>query len=141
MKRPEKHLERTVLAAVGRFPDLVIGVNTTDVLYRHAALGALCVALRPFGDAAVRAAVDVLARNRQMVGSPGSPDLLGSYRGLAFAWELKTEEGRVSDLQEKWHASARRRGLHVEVIRSPGEALESLVRVAAGDDLSGERTR
>jgi hypothetical protein len=139
MKRPEKHLERRVLAAVGRFPDLVIGVNTTDVLYRHSTLGALCVALRPFGDAAVRAAVDVLARNRQMVGSPGSPDLLGSYRGLAFAWELKTETGTVEPHQLAWHRAGRARGLHVEVVRSPGDALESLTRVAARDERRGER--
>lgn len=30
----------------------------------------------------------------------GTPDIIGCYRGLFFAWELKTETGRVSKIQE-----------------------------------------
>lgn len=129
-RRPEKHLERQVLRAVGRHPDLLVAVNTVGVMYRPAALFALQAALAPFGQAAVRTAVDALSRHRVTVGlGTGSPDLVGCYRGRAFGWELKTEVGRLSDDQERWHAAARRRGLLVEVVRSPGDALEALRRM------------
>jgi hypothetical protein len=129
-QRPEKHLERLILRRVGRDPHLLIGINTVDVLYRHSALPSLIAALRPYGEEIVRVAVDTLARSKIQIGTPGSPDLLGSYYGRAFGWELKVPvRGVVSPLQETWHRAARQRGFPVSVIRSEDEAVEALGRM------------
>jgi hypothetical protein len=52
----------------------------------------------------------------------GSPDLIGAVGGLFLGLELKSEHGRVSDDQLRWHAAARARGCLVEVVRSVDEA-------------------
>ncbi len=124
---PEAEVERQVLLAVGRTPDLWLAKNEVGQFYKPSALPSLQKALAPFGPAAIRAAVDAISRHRIVVGlGVGSPDLVGALRGRFFGWELKTETGRVRPEQETWHAAARAKGIRVDVVRSADEALEKL---------------
>lgn len=54
----------------------------------------------------------------------GTPDLmvLTSF-GTTVLLETKTEEGKLSDDQRRWHAWARGAGHRVEVVRSAREAV------------------
>lgn len=79
----------------------------------------------------------VLHRKRPTGLGTGSPDLLiaipGCPRGteILFA-ELKTEEGRRSADQVKWHEDARRFGLRVETIRSVTELVATITAIRFG---------
>jgi hypothetical protein len=53
-------------------------------------------------------------------GEPGFPDLWTPY-GLI---EVKTEKGKLSHEQERWHERARAEGLNVATVRSVQEAVD-----------------
>jgi hypothetical protein len=67
----------------------------------------------------------------------GSPDLVGVATfetmygpiALAFGLEVKQPGRYPSPVQRAWHASAARRGLPVEVVRSPEEAVAAVERI------------
>lgn len=77
------------------------------------------MALREMGAKAVKIHVDGYTEE-------GTPDILGCYRGRAFAFEVKNEIGEVSAKQayelRKWAAA----GAVTAVIRSPIEAIQLL---------------
>lgn len=54
---------------------------------------------------------------------PGFPDIVGVYRGRAFAIEVKTDTGVLSSDQKRMHELMRRRGWPVAVCRTVGEVL------------------
>ncbi len=122
--RPEARLSREVLLALGREPDVLLMLNPVGQGYYGALRPALEVALRPFGAAAMRAAVETMQRFRVRYGAggEGAPDLLAVAGGVFVGLELKSGVGRVSPEQHTWHAAARARGARVEVIRSVDEA-------------------
>lgn len=53
-------------------------------------------------------------------GEPGLPDIM--LVGLGFL-EVKTEKGKLSEIQERWHAKALREGVRVATVRSIRDAL------------------
>lgn len=63
----------------------------------------------------------------QRFGQPGSPDLMGSVTvdgvAIALGIEVKTQTGRVSDLQRAWLAAHRKLGWRCGVARSVDDAL------------------
>ena len=127
--RSEAELERQVLLALGRHGDTLLLKNEVGQGYTGDLLFALQKALRPCGDAAVRAAVDATQRHRIVYGlGVGSPDLVGTVQGRAIGLELKTPVGVVSEAQSRWHDAARRRHVHVEVVRSVDEAMAAIDR-------------
>ena len=77
------------------------------------------------------AAMAVLPEERFGLGQ-GSTDLVVGVRGRVLFRELKTEEGRLSPEQIKWHAQARLRGLDVGVWRSVAEAVAAVEEVRRG---------
>lgn len=56
----------------------------------------------------------------------GTPDLIGSYRGRALAWEIKSRTGRPSRLQQhrltEWAAA----GAHTAIVRTRSQARQHL---------------
>lgn len=58
----------------------------------------------------------------------GIPDLLVGYPGGWFLSENKTGNGKLTEAQEKWHASAARAGAPVHIVRSAAHA-RKLVRM------------
>ena len=60
----------------------------------------------------------------------GSPDLVGilAPHGRWVCLEIKTETGRVSEDQERWHKLARKFGAHVEIVRSVDDAVSAIER-------------
>lgn len=57
----------------------------------------------------------------------GTPDrVVLSPNGRTTWLEVKTEEGSVSDVQERWHRKATRAGHRVFVVRSLSEAIEAV---------------
>jgi len=54
----------------------------------------------------------------------GTPDLLVGFRRRTFLLEVKTEEGELRESQVKWHREWR--GLPVDVVRTPLEALHAI---------------
>ncbi|MFH1604498.1 MAG: VRR-NUC domain-containing protein [Pseudomonadota bacterium] len=54
----------------------------------------------------------------------GEPDLLAVRPGRGLWLELKTPDGKVSDVQRDWHKWARGRGDEIHVIRSIDELRE-----------------
>lgn len=129
----EAELERLALREVGRIPDLLICKNEVGRFFKPTLLPALHMALRPFGQDAVRAAIDATQRHRIVVGlGVGSPDLVFSVSGRAGGIELKTDRGVVSEEQARWHAAARRRGMFVAVERSVEGVAAAIERARAG---------
>lgn len=57
------------------------------------------------------------------VGS-GCPDLLCGFRRRTFLLEVKAEDGELDDSQVEWHRLWR--GLPVDVVRTPLEALQAI---------------
>lgn len=128
--KPEAQVEREVLIAVGRTPDLWIAKNEVGQFYKPSILKSLSAALKPFGAKAVAAAMNAISRARIQVGlGTGSPDLVGALRGHFFGWELKTDTGRTRPEQDDWHAAAREKRMRVDVIRSADQALEKLAEM------------
>lgn len=135
----EAEVERDVLVALGRLPDVLICKNevgnglTGDVRF------ALEKALEPFGPIAVQTARAVCQRHHITYGlGVGSPDLVGSVRSarghaIPVGIELKAPDGVVAEHQDRWHRAARLRGLHVSVVRSADEALAAVQRARAGE--------
>ena len=76
----------------------------------------------------VRSRMDKKTTNRK-----GTPDFLFSIRGHSFAWEVKTEKGRLSLEQERMldPMSNPPNNCNVSVIRSAGEAIEKLYELGA----------
>lgn len=131
--RPEALLEREVLAALGRVPDLSLYRN--EVGEGHPGMIGRLLGQElgdyPEAQAIVRG---VLMRHRLAWGmGNGSPDLVGAIAGRALGLELKSGAGRLSPDQERWHAAARERGgWGIYVVRSVDEAREALVRARRG---------
>jgi hypothetical protein len=96
-RRAESAFEVALLREFGGAPDLLIMRNEVGLFYTRDG--------RP-----VR------------IGSPGSPDLVASVSGVWLGLELKSETGRVSEDQARWHEAARQRGALVEVVRTVDEA-------------------
>jgi hypothetical protein len=71
-------------------------------------------------------------RHIQM-GKRGTPDLLALLPG-GRAWyiEVKTQAGRVSDIQARRHDILRAHGAIVDVLRSPEEAIVRLAEIREG---------
>ncbi len=134
--RSEAALERRVLLEFGRLqriqPDMICTKVEVGVGYRGALLPALQRVLAPFGREVVAAALGEVKKHYLAYGQPGYPDLSVVAGGRWTGWELKTEVGRLSPVQEEWHAAARRRGCLVEVIRSVDEVAPALVRARLG---------
>lgn len=131
--KPEALVQREILLAVGREPSLLVASNEVGVGHPAAVRSAMQAALAPFGPAVVATALSVLRANMTRWGlGVGSPDLVGSYDGHAFGWEVKAEDGRVSDDQLRWHAAARKRGMTVEVVRSVEDAQRALESMRVG---------
>jgi Holliday junction resolvase len=57
-------------------------------------------------------------------GQAGIPDLLVGFRGVTYLLEVKVAKGRLSKVQEEFHASWR--GGPIVVVRSPLEALGAI---------------
>lgn len=131
----EAMLEREVLAAVGRIPDLSLFKNEVGQGFTGSVEDELMQALakmRLTGRelATVRA---VLNRHRIRWGlGEGSPDLVGALAGRAIGLELKSDRGVVSEEQKRWHAAARKKGVAVFVVRDPMEAVEMIDRARRG---------
>ena len=53
----------------------------------------------------------------------GIPDLLIGYRDVTFLVEVKTAEGKLNDLQKKWHA---RWNGQIAIVRSVDDVLRLL---------------
>ncbi len=51
-------------------------------------------------------------------GTPGQPDITGVYLGLAVYIEVKTDHGRLSEVQRQAHDKIRQAGGYVIVARS-----------------------
>ncbi len=131
--RDEAILERDILRDFGRDRDLVLLPNEVGVGFRGSALPALEAALRAFGPEAVDAAVAVMNRNRIKYGlGVGSTDLVGVAYRRPFGLELKTEDGRLSEEQERFAAACHRRGIPCGVARSTEQAAEFFARVRRG---------
>lgn len=134
-KRDEATLERNILRALGRDPDLALYRNEVGKGFYGCVLPILRVRLGRWHLEAWRIVQETLTRNRVTYGlSTGSPDLVGicrgtDGRGTFVGLELKTDSGRVSDEQQTWHAAARSRGGVIEVVRSVEEAREVIERI------------
>lgn len=134
---PEALVERDVLLAVGRDPAVLIAKNEVGVGYAGAVRFALRTTLEPWGKLAQQAVEATLTRHRLTWGlGVGSPDLVGAVLAepwpVPLLWELKSDQGRLSPEQLRWHAAARRRGLTVSTIRSVDEALAALEAAKLG---------
>ena len=134
----EAEVERSVLLAVGRLPDVLVLKNEVGIGYTRDVRFALEKALAVFGPIAVQSALAVLTRHSITYGlGVGSPDLVGvvrSARGaVPFGLELKAPDGTVAEHQARWHAAARKRGLFVGVVRSGDEAVDALERARRGE--------
>lgn len=117
-RRDEAKLERDIRNHYGtkEHMDVLICPNEVGNGYRRSVLDELQAKLP-------RAMMDVvepiLRRHRVSYGlGVGSPDLALWVSGASSLVELKTEEGRLSEDQERWHAAARRRGVRIDVVRS-----------------------
>jgi len=64
----------------------------------------------------------------------GTPDLLFAYAGRPCAIELKTEDGRLSDAQDRTHDAMRLGGWQVSVCRSIEEVKAFLAVVRNKED-------
>lgn len=60
----------------------------------------------------------------------GCPDLVIGYRGVNLLAEVKSEKGRLTDLERKWFETWRGQ---VEIIRSVEEAAAILNKVSNSD--------
>lgn len=135
----EAEVERDVLVALGRLPDVLICKNEVGTGMTGDLKHALRAALAPFGPIAVQAALAACTRHHITYGlGVGSPDLVGSVRSarghaIPVGIELKAPDGVVQEHQERWHRAARLRGLHVSVVRSADEALAAVQRARAGE--------
>jgi len=71
--------------------------------------------------------------DRRTTQAKGTPDFLFSIRGYSFAWEVKTEKGRLSLEQERMldRMSMPPNNWNVSVIRSAGEAIKKLYELGA----------
>lgn len=54
----------------------------------------------------------------------GCPDLLVGFRRRTFLLEVKSDTGQLDDFQVDWHREWR--GLPVDVVRTPLEALQAI---------------
>jgi hypothetical protein len=117
--RPEARLEREILRATGReFPGLLVCKNEVGLGFRGALKGDLCPAC-----------AEASKRHRIAYGlGVGSPDLVAVPGGAFLGVELKTEAGRLSEDQERWHAAARAKGVDVIVVRSVEQWLDEVRR-------------
>ncbi len=128
--RPEARLEREILKAIGRIPDLAIHRNEVGSGYTGNVYGALMKVMPRDEFEVVR---QVLVRHRITYGlGVGSPDLVGALGGRFIGLELKSDTGRLSDEQVQWHTAARRRGVAVFEVRSVEDAVAALERCRKG---------
>ncbi|OGT59751.1 MAG: hypothetical protein A3E01_04620 [Gammaproteobacteria bacterium RIFCSPHIGHO2_12_FULL_63_22] len=74
----------------------------------------ICAALRKIG---------ALVTDLSRVGG-GVPDLLVAYRGAFYVLEIKTDKGKLNDLQAAWHA--KHKDCYVFVVRSVDEAIAAV---------------
>ena len=74
----------------------------------------ICAALRKIG---------ALVTDLSRVGG-GVPDLLVAFRGRFYVLEIKTDKGKLNDLQAAWHA--KHEGCYVFVVRSAEEAIAAV---------------
>ena len=121
--RDEIILRRQVLLALGKFSDVLVMVNEANAVTK----------LSRLIEDKKAAALAVLPEERFGLGQ-GSTDLVIGVRGRVLFRELKTEDGRLSPEQIKWHAQARLRGLDVGVWRSVAEAVAAVEEVRRGGD-------
>lgn len=127
--RPEARLERELLRALGReLPGVLAMKNEVGVGYRGALKVALERALDGYTSKAI--AMEVLKRHRITYGlGVGSTDLVIVTPQSAFLGvELKTEAGRLSPEQERWHDAARAKGADIIVVRSVEQGLAEVRR-------------
>ena len=119
--RDEIILRRQVLLALGKFSDVLVMVNEANAVTK----------LSRLIEDKKAAAMAVLPEERFGLGQ-GSTDLVVGVRGRVLFRELKTEDGRLSPEQIKWHAQARLRGLDVGVWRSVAEAVAAVEEARGG---------
>ncbi len=119
--RDEIILRRQVLLALGKFSDVLVMVNEANAVTK----------LSRLIEDKKAAAQAVLPEERFGLGQ-GSTDLVIGVRGRVLFRELKTEDGRLSPEQIKWHAQARLRGLDVGVWRSVAEAVAAVEEARGG---------
>lgn len=119
--RDEIILRRQVLLALGKFSDVLVMVNEANAVTK----------LSRLIEDKKAAAMAVLPEERFGLGQ-GSTDLVIGVRGRVLFRELKTEDGRLSPEQIKWHAQARLRGLDVGVWRSVAEAVAAVEEARGG---------
>lgn len=125
-RRPEAKLEGEIIRRIGPDPDVECIKLEVGSGFSRGCLGDLERALDGRTFALVR---DILARWSVSWGEVGLPDLLVLVRGApGMLRELKSEDGRLSPEQIKWHAAARRKGVDVEVWRSVDQALADVER-------------
>lgn len=106
----EAQLQDSIRLALGRDSELVLFRNNCGVL------------------------TDTTGRRiRFGVGNPGGADLIGIFRGVFVALEIKTTTGRLTREQELFGDLVRKRGGEYAVVRSVDEALAWLA------DLRGRR--
>jgi len=56
--------------------------------------------------------------NPYPTGEPGTPDLVGVFMGIPVLFEVKTEKGKVSDIQKHRIKQWKSAGAYVYVVRS-----------------------
>jgi hypothetical protein len=135
-RRDEARLERDIRNTFGgpEYPDVLLCPNEVGKGYTGDLARALQAALPP---AAWEVARGVMQRHRVSYGlGVGSPDLALWVGGRSSLVELKTEEGRLSEDQERWHAAARARGVRIDVVRSTAamEAVVAELRAEQGEN-------
>lgn len=64
--------------------------------------------------------------DRRTTTATGTPDVLFAYHGIPFAWEIKTEKGKLRAEQEELHPRLEANGWRVSVVRSIQQAKEIL---------------
>jgi hypothetical protein len=137
-RRDEAKLERDIRNHFGGpdYPDVLLCPNEVGNGYRRAVLDDLRKTLPPATMAVVE---PILRRHRVSYGlGVGSPDLALWVSGRSALVELKTEEGRLSEDQERWHAAAGRRGVRIDVVRSVA-AMEAVVAELRRGEEWGDR--
>lgn len=137
-KRDEARLERDIRNHFGGpdYPDVLLCPNEVGKGYTGDLARALQASLPPAAWTVVQA---VMQRHRVSYGlGVGSPDLALWVSGRSSLVELKTDTGRLSEDQERWHAAAGRRGVRIDVVRSVA-AMEAVVAELRRGEEWGDR--
>lgn len=121
-RRSEKAIQNEILVAVSQLPDTLVWRNNTGQAWQGQRLNL------PVGkEFEMLPGMVVLAEARPVdFGCPGSPDIVGTYRGRALGIEVKAVGGYQSKIQKRFELRWTQTGALYGCAKSTQDALAML---------------